>query len=1084
MIYNNLKMTKIFLNIAILICLLFGLNQAVFSQTMLLKGVVFEEDKNHPLPGATVMLVNQNNRVLSGIITDVDGKFEIRKLDDAAKIVFSFIGLRTQVFDLKNNATSFTVVMISENKEIDMVEIVADKKPKADMGFISIDKKELSSAVASIDMEEMKNLPVTSVDQMIQGAAPGLQIVAASGDPGAAASIRIRGISSITGINDPLWVVDGAEIIGDNYKVESITDFGFSPIGDIDPSDIESIDILKDASATALYGSKGANGVIVIKTRRGKRGKPEFTFSSKFTYTQVPRTIPMMSGDEQRIFSIESYKTGTDDGSFLPELRGDLTRSDAWEYNNNTDWMDQITRDGIYQQYNTSLTGGGERISYYWGLGYTNQYGTTKGTGYDRFNTRFNLDYRISDKLKVSADLSYVNTLTDKRGQEHPIDYNSAGDNIHPIEFARAIGAYYPVYSKNGLDYFIDRESTVSYTGRYNPLAIIDYSTYLTKSNRFMASTVLEYKIRDNLELRSQVSVDFREAADEYFLPGYATAALPGETLYNAGMQTDGYQLMLTNNNRLSWIPVNTDNHRLTISGVLNLTTDKNNSTSLSYSNGASPELRASDASAVISGASGTYGNRKNIGMFIQGHYVLKDRYFLTVTGKMEGDSRYGKDNLYSVFPAIGAGWELSKEGFLASAGWINSIKPRYAFGITGSLPDILNLYDVAYETGTGYMGKTYTYPAKFAYDNIKEERTTEHNAGVDWSLFNNRFSGQFDYYSRTTDDLLLKETLSSTLGYSSQYINFGSVRNSGIELGITGVILKGSSTRLRWKTFFNIARNRNKLLSLPENLDDNAFTASKEGYTSKLQKDDVIGGFYGYRALGVYAADDDAILKDKNGGVIYEADGVTPKYMRYGSNTGHQFRGGDMIYQDFNGDGIINELDKVQVGDANPDIYGGWNNTFNYRNWILSVNFQYQMGNDVINGTRKSVEWMHDSRNQAKSVTNRWRKQGDITDIPRAQRLAYWNEEASTRWVEDASYVRLKSVSLTYNFDSEAVSRLKLGFRSMSIYFTGYNLYTWTKYLGIDPEVPVTGTVNMFSIDNNATAPARQYTIGLRASF
>ena len=1070
-------MNKILQNIGILCCLLLSLNLDTIGQTVMVKGFVYEGNKNTPIPGATVMFVNRNNRVINGIMTDLKGKFELKKPEDATKIVFSFIGLKTQSMDI-DNKTYFEVIMSPLNQEIEAIEIVSAKKPKADLGFISIDKKELSSAIASIDMEEMKNLPVTSVDQLLQGSAPGLQIVANSGDPGAAASIRIRGISSVTGISDPLWVVDGAEIIGDNYKVESITDFGFSPIGDIDPSDIESIDVLKDASATALYGSKGANGVIVIKTKRGKRGKPVFNFSSKFTATEVPKMIPMMNGDEHRIFSIESYGAGKDDGSFLPQLRGDLTRDDAWEYNNNTDWLDLITRNGYYQQYNTSLTGGGERINYYWGLGYTNQYGTTVGTGYDRFNTRFNLDYKVSDKLKISADLSYINSLTDKRGQDHPLN------DIKPISFARSMGAYYPAYSENGLNYFADREDVVSVTSRYNPLAIIDYSTYLTKANRFMASAVLEYKILKNLEFRSQVSVDFRESADEYFIPGYATAAIPGEALYNSGRQTEGYQLLLTNNSRLSWYALNNDNHRLTISGVVNLTSDRDNSTMVSYNNGASPSLRASDASAVISSATGTFGSRKNIGMFLQSHYVYKDRYFLTVTGKVEGDSRYGRDNLYSLFPAVGAGWELSKEDFFASKEWISSIKPRFAFGITGSLPDILNLYDIAYETGTGYMGQTYTYPSKFAYDKIKEERTTEYNSGVDWSLFENRLSGQFDYYRRTTNDLLLKETLSTTLGYSSQYINFGSVRNSGVEFGITGVILKGSSSRLRWKSFFNIARNRNKLLSLPENLDNNSFTSAKEGYTSKLQKGDVIGGFYGYRALGVYPTDADAILKDREGNIIREADDLTPKYMRYGSNTGHQFRGGDMIYEDFNGDGIINELDKVQVGDANPDFYGGWTNTLTLKNWTLGVNFQYQFGNEVINATRKSVEQMNDSKNQAKSVTNRWRKQGDITDIPRAERLAYWNEEASTRWVEDASYVRLKSVSLTYNFDKSLVTRLRLGITQMSVYFTGYNLYTWTKYLGIDPEIPLTGSVNMFSVDNNATAPSRQFTLGLRASF
>lgn len=1067
-------------NIAIIICLLLNLNIVALGQTGTIKGVVYEENKNIPLPGATVTLVNENNRILSGATTNIKGEFEIRRTSEASKIVFSFIGFQSQTLKISDTAF-YEIILLPDFSVLQEVEIVADVRETSNLGFMAIPKEEISSSITSIDMSEMKNLPTTSIDQLLQGSAPGLQVISNSGDPGAAASIRIRGVSSISGISDPLWVIDGSEVIGDQYKVESITDFGFSPIGDIDPADIESIDVLKDASATALYGSKGANGVIVIKTKRGKRGKPKFNVSPKFTFTQVPNTIPMMNGDDHRIFSIESYKSGADDGSFLPELRGDLTRKDAWKYNNNINWMDVITRKGYYQQYNTSLSGGGDRINYYWGVGYSNQYGTTKGTGYDRFNTRFNLDYRISDKLKISADLSYTNSLTDKRGQDHPLDVST---KIQPITFARTMGAYFPVYSENGSDYFVDR-STVSYVSRYNPLAIIDYSTYMTKSNRFMATTVLDYKILRNLDFRSQISADFRQAGDDYFLPGYATAALPGEELYNAGVLTDGYQILITNNNRLTWSALAKQNYRLTMTGVLNITTQRDNSITVKFSNGSSPHLRGSDASAIIESVTGSYGTENNIGTFLQAHNVIKDRYFLTITGKVEGDSRYGKNNLFSLFPSIGTGWELSKEKFISSAKWVNSIKPRFAFGITGGLPNILNLYEVAYGTSTGYMGNTYNYPSKFAYDNIKEERTVEYNLGVDYSLLDNRLSGQFDYYTRTTSDLLLKEVLSSTLGYTSQYINFGAVKNTGVEFGITGVILKGSKSRLRWKSFLNIARNRNKLISLPNSLDEGSYSSANAGYLSKLKEGDVIGRFYGYKALGVYAYDEDASLKDAEGNLIYEADGITHKYMRFGSNTGHKFRGGDMIYEDINHDGIINELDKVQIGDVNPDFYGGWNNTLNYLNWVLGINFQYQFGNEVINLTRKTVERMNDSTNQSSSINSRWRKQGDKTDMPRAERLAEWNQDASTRWVEDASYVRLKSVSLTYNIDKNTLKNLNLrGMELISVYLTGYNLYTWTNYLGIDPEVPIRGTVNMFSVDNNTTAPARQFTIGLRANF
>ncbi len=1073
---------KLFPRVILTACVLFFAHN-LWAQQNIIRGVVYVEVKGQPMNDASVMLLNVNNLILSGSKTNAEGMFEIKTIPDAEKVVISSIGYRSEEYSLAGrDSLFFEVVLLPDSTQLADVMVTATIEPKADLGFLSMDRRELSSSVASVDLAGTENMPVASVDQLLQGMAPGLQVVAASGDPGASASIRIRGISSISGVNDPLWIVDGAEVIGSNYKVESISDFGFSPIGDIDPSDIQSIDILKDASATALYGSRGANGVIVIQTKRGKKSKPEFSLNTRYTLTETPRTIPMLSGDDLRVYSLERWTGGADNGSALPQLRGDLTRSDAWIFNNNTDWFDVINRKGFYQQYNTALSGGGDRLTYYWGLGYTNQYGTTKGTGYDRYNTRFNLNYRVSDKLRISADLNYTNSLTDKRGQYHPLQ--GPGQELSPILISRQIPSYYPVYSKNGLNYFVDRNAGVSALSRYNPLALIDFSTYLSKANRFMASTAIDYRIVSGLDFRTQVSADFRESADDYFLPGYATDALPGESLYNAGVQTEGYQLMINNNNRLTWSAIKQKDHRLTFTGVLTLNIDRDNSTSISYFNGSSPKLRSADASAVISSATGDFGIRKYMGAFIQGHYALLDKYFLTVTGKTEGDSRYGENNPYSIFPAIGAAWDLSEENFLKDVKWIDQIKPRFAFGITGNLPNVLNLYDIAYSTGLGYMGQTYIYPSKFANDNIHEERTTEYNLGMDWALFSNRLTGQLDFYQRTTTDLLLNERLSSTLGYSSQYVNFGMVRNTGIEFGVTAVILEGRNNGLRWKSFFNIATNQNKLLELPEQFDERAFSVTRNGFSSKLQRGDVIGAFYGYKALGVYPTDADAILKDPEGNIIYESDGITPKYMRFGSSTGHIFRGGDMIYDDVNGDGIINELDRIQIGNASPLFYGGWNNTFNLKNWALTVNFQYHVGNDVINGTRIQMEQMNYSHNQSQSILARWRRQGDITEMPRAQPDNTWNRAASSRWVEDGSYLRLKTVSLTYNAGKEFINRLNIGIRQLSVFVTGYNIYTWTKYLGLDPEVPITGSVSLFGIDNSTTAPARQYTAGVRVSF
>lgn len=1049
---------------------------SISAQTNTISGRVFDQAEGKPFENVSILVVSNSDLILTAFKSEADGSFHVSYPNNAKKIVFSMVGYKKKEFLISSARNGMRVIMEVDNTQIEAVEIVGQGKREADLGFVNINKRELSSAITSVDMKGIENLPVVSVDQFLQGMAPGLQVVANSGDPGAAASIRIRGISSISGINDPLWIIDGAEVIGNNYSVQSISDFGFSPIGDLDPSDIASIDILKDASATALYGSKGANGVIVIRTKRGKRGKPVFNFNSRITVSEVPRSIPMLSGDEHRIYSIERWTGGNDDGSALPELRGDMTRADAWKFNNNTDWLKAISRTGTYQQYNTSLSGGGDRINYYWGLGYTNQYGTTKGTGYDRFNTRFNLNYRVSDKLSVSADLTYTNSLTDKRGTKHPYNINSDNE-MNPLRIARQIPAYYPIYSQNGLNYFLDR-NTVSFFSRFNPLALIDYSQFLSKANRLMASTSVNYKILKSLEFRTQVSTDFRQSGDDYFLPSYATQAIPGESFYNAGMQSDGYQLLVNNSNRLIWNAVQQEKHRLTITGVANLTVDKANNMEIRYFNGASPELRSADASARITGTTGSLSDQRYLGIFLQAHYALNDRYFLTATGKTEGDSRYGDKNPYSIFPAIGAAWDMTKEKFIADQKWISSLKPRFAFGITGNLPKINNIYDIAYATRVGYLGETYIYPEKFAYENIKEERTTEYNLGLDWGLFGDRVTGQFDVYRRRTNDLLLKESLSSTLGYANQYVNFGTVENSGIELGITADILKGDQDRPRLKSFFNISFNRNKLVKLPENFDAASFSTSRNGFASKLQEGDVVGAFYGYRATGVYARDEDAFLRDDRGELIYEADGITPKIMRYGSVTGHQFEGGDMRYDDINGDGVINLLDRVQIGNANPSFFGGWNNTLTYKQYSLSLNLQYQFGNDIINGSRIIMEEMSDSKNQSQSILSRWRRQGDETDMPKAAPSSDWNRAASTRWVEDGSYVRLKSLSFTY----DANNLLKRwGFKQLSFFVTGYNLLTWTNYLGVDPEVPITGSVYLFGIDNSYTAPPKQYTFGFR---
>lgn len=1074
---------------AFLLCiLLLTLPRSVWAQGIEIKGTVYEKSKAKPLVGATVMFLNTNNRIITGTSTDIDGHFKMRIPEEGiTKISFSFIGLESQTFPLTIGKV-YEVILKEDNAMLDEVVVQGQRNSKADMGLFQKDRREVVSAVSSIDMKALETSGVSSVEQMLQGAAPGMLVTFNSGDPGAGASIKIRGTTSLSENSSPLWIVDGAEIISDDYSVESITNFGYSPVGDIDPSDIESIDILKDASATAIYGSRGANGVIVIKTKRGIKGKPQFSFSGKLNATFVPKRIPMMDGDQQRIFLIESYaaQQGVDNGGFLPELRGDLTRDDAWMYNNNTDWVEEISRVGFQQDYTFSLRGGGERLNYYWGLGYTNEYGTTIGGGYDRFSTNVNLDYKISDKLKIATKFSYTHSLTDKRASDHPLKTADNARTISPLGFARARAAYFPVYNENGTEYCIERADLekTSWTSQYNPVAVIDYSSFKNTANRFTSAIQVNYDLAKWINFYSQVSIDYRQTGDDYFMPPYAIGAVAGEDNYNYGMKSDGYQMKLVNNNRIFLIPIETEKHHLDVTAVFDLIYNRSNSMSIAYSNGATPELREADGSARISNISGYKGLSTSISLVLNAHYKFMNRYNLDLSLKTEGSSLYGDDNPYSLFPTVGISYDMKKEWFFADKEWIDLIKPRFAFGRSGKLPGVANILSVTYGSGSnGYLGDSYTYINKFAYDNVHEERTNDFNYGLDWNMFQNRFSGEFNYYTRETTDLLLLQSVASSSGFNTQYTNFGTIKNKGWEVGVSAVWIEKTDSRFRWKSYFNIAHNRNKLVELPENFvsDDNAYSQSIEGFKSKLVPGDVIGGFYGFRALGVYANDADAIAKDFNGNPIYNTNG-TPKKLRYNSATGQEFEGGDMIYEDINHDGLINDLDMVQIGDANPDVFGMFRNEFNWKQWSLTVGLYYNFGQDVVNGMRRNTEGMTGQDNQARSIERRWRKQGDITDMPRAARDAGWNTVASTRWVEDASFVKLKELSLTYQFDKNILRKMHLN--QFSLWANVQNLWTWTKYKGIDPEIGSGGGITIFGVDKQNTAPPIRFTFGLRASF
>lgn len=1069
-------------------------------ETEKISGVVWDTKKGTPLVGANVILLNENNRMVTGTTTDIDGKFTLNTSKGlATKVQFSFIGMKSVTEDYEAGK-KYDIVLEPDVTELESVTVVGDRSQRANFGILQKDRKDIGNAVSAVDMKMLEMQSASSIDQLLQGAVPGLQVTFNSGDPGSGATIRLRGVSSIAGTSSPLWIIDGVEVIADDYDVSSITNFGFNPIGDLDPSEIASIDVLKDAASTALYGSRGANGVIVITTKRGVMGKPTFNFTMKLTPSFVPKKIPMLNGDQFRMFLIESRANtngGVDNESEYPELRGDLTRDDAWKYNNNYDLVDMISRVGFNQNYSFSLRGGGQRLNYYWSLGYTKEYGTTIGGGYERFSTTLNLDYRMSDKLRVSTKFNYVNSLTDKRSTAWPSDWaiyysSSAYMDVRPLMVARNRAPFLAVYTENGDEYYAENSGALlgqnkkyAWGVMYNPIAMIDLTSFMVRNNRFMASLNVDFRPISSLNINSQVSVDYRQSGDEFFVPDRAVASVGHQNTYNRGTRADGYEMKLVNNNRVTWNPLNNDTHWLQFTGVADLIYSQSSSLTVNYGRNASSELQESGSRGIYPNSkSGTETQSGTVSLVVDAHYRYKSRYNINFSLKTEGSSVYGKDNPFSLYPTVAFNWRMKEEPWLKDVEWVEELKPRVSWGRSGKLPNVSNLLKVTYSSAAnGYMGNAYTYIGAFAYDNLHEEQTTEWNVGMDYSLFYGRLSGEFNCYRRITKDLLLYEPIASSTGFSNRWYNFGKLRNEGWEFGIKVVPVEFGNV-FRWSTYFNIAQNQNRILTLPESYREEGYSESLGygGFETIVFENTNLGGIFGYRARGVYASDSDTYVHDRNGNLVYDENGQ-PRRLRYQTATGAEFEGGDMIYEDINNDGIINELDIVQIGNANPSCFGMWRNDFSYKSWSLGVAFYYSFGQDVINGMRYDSESMDNGFNQARSIERRWKKQGDVTDMPRALEGDSRNYVASSRWVEDASYVKLKELSLSYNFNSAWLKKTFL--KSVNVYVSAQDLFCITKYKGINPEIGYNaGSANSIAIDQQQTPSPIRVTFGLSASF
>lgn len=1076
--YKILNKKRLFL---LFITLCAGSAGYTYAQTPV-KGTVTTK-AGSPIAGVTIVEVNQNDRQVNGTNTDNEGKYTLRVSSTANKLRFSHISHATKTENIEGRTTIDVQLDIdSSRNDLEGVVVVTKRVDMVSNGMGSTAKRDLVGSISTIKGDVFKDQPVTSIDQMIQGRAAGVQVVSNSGDPGSGVDIRIRGAGSISGGNDPLYIVDGIPIISTPYDNSSSSQnvARINPIADINPSDIERIDILKDANASAIYGARAANGVVVVTTKRGKTGRTDILLNTKFTIQEAPPSIPVLNGSQYKVMRLEALQNQGNinpSNSAVQPLVDDPSYVAYLYYQNNTDWIKALKQTGFTSWQNLSVSGGGEAMRYNFSTSYTQSKGTFINTGFKRFTTRFNLDYKVSDKLKFSANISFARTKKNDHANYMNMTVYQMGHLRNPAlpiydidAQGNQLGTY---FSLGGNQFPMD-----------NPVAFAKTVSNDAFSTNLKPNIRAELDIIKGLKYTSNASLDFVGENGLTFFPPEATGNIWNDIMFNSVSTRDFERVQMILDNMLMYSKTF---GRLKTNFLLGNTFNTFNSSELRVTNFATSStlLNTLGSAGGYSVLSSRNTKETIVSLFTKADLIYNDRYGFNLTVRRDGSSKFGGNRKYGNFPSVGVYWRASAEKFMSDLKFLTDLKFRATWGQLGNSGIPNYAYISQFVPGANYNGSSGVSQQNPQLNDLRWETIESSNVAVDVELFNGRFTATVELYNKLTRDLLYYLAVPSSSGLSGSILtNLGNIRNSGIEAEFSyQVIREKKPGDLNLNVSFNIGHNQNKITSLPGGTLKNANVFANFG--SQIKQGDAMGTYYGLVFKGVYASDGDAVVRDVKGNIVYNLDGITPRKMRLNSETGDTLRGGDAIYEDFNHDGIINDQDRVLIGNANPDFFGGMNTEISYKNFMLSLFIQFYYGNDVINGMRYALEKMDNNDNQAITTLRRWRKQGDITDMPRALNGNNRNSQGSTRWVEDGSYMRLKFITLSYRFPRAWVQRVKL--KGVDAFFTVNDLFTFTNYTGADPEISLSPFGNdpaFVGVDRGLNPRSAGYTLGINFRF
>lgn len=1018
------------------------------AKTRTVVGSVIDFETGEPIIGASVAVAGKS----VGTISDLDGNFSIRVDGDNTKLEISFIGYEKQAV-MVEDGKKLTIRLRAVSELLDEVVITA---------YGSGLRKDLTGAIAKANVQDMRKAPVFNFEESLAGRVAGVQVTSSDGQPGSDLQIVIRGNNSVTQDNSPLYVVDG-------FPLEMA-------VGNmLNPEEIESIEILKDASATAIYGARGANGVILVTTKKGKVSSPTVTYSGWVGVQQIIKKQEMLDP-----YEFVRYQLEADYNVYSKRyLAGERTLED---YRNieGINWQDKVYRDALVHSHNIAVRGGTEKTRYSVSGSLVDQQGIMLNSGYKKYQGRFVLDQTITKKIKVGINANY--TYSKKYGT-----IVSESQTSPTASLMYALWGYRPVAGVNDGDLLNDLydETTDPTTDlRINPLMAAENEYNPLFTYNFIGNAYFEYKILKNLTLKITGGYNKIHQRKEVFFNSNSRGGHRHTNNKVNGWITNTERTSLLNENTLTYDVPLKKGHRLKVLGGF---TVQDNSTFIDEIRAINVPNEALGIAGLDEGelTSATISKTANglVSYLGRADYNYKSKYLLTVSFRADGSSKFPKDNRWAYFPSASAAWGFGEEKFVKNVKWISSGKLRAGIGMTGNnrvtdyaaLTALQITADSGYSTGNtpgkGVVPKTLGNPK------LKWETTVQTNIGLDMSFWDNRISLTADYYYKKTKDLLLNATLAPSMGFLSAYRNVGSVSNSGLELTID---TKNIQTKeFSWTSSFNISFNRNKVLSLN---DDEPSLASRvnwgnfnNAYPYIAIPGHPIAMFYGHIFDGVYQYTD----FDKVGESYILKDGVPNN-----GNAREKIQPGDIKFKDINRDGVVNDYDLTIIGNPNPKHIGGFGNNFQYKNFDLNVFFQWSYGGDVLNANRIEFEGgdpnARTSLNMFASFANRWTPENQTNELYRigGQGPAVY----SSRTIEDGSFLRLKTVSLGYRLPNAWLKKINI--KSLRVYASAQNLITWTRYSGPDPEVSTRPTALTPSFDWSPYPRPRTLTLGVDISF